>query len=57
MASRRTHTQASTSVAVDWDIFEGDDFDIDTITIAFDSAPTTVEDLTVTLDAAAGSGF
>jgi len=55
--TRRTHTQASTSVAVDWDIAEGDDFDVLMLTLTLDAAPTAQENLTVTLDSVLGGAY
>jgi len=54
--SRRTQTQAATTSALDWDIAEGDDFDILKLTIAIATGPTTGEALTVTLDSHLGAG-
>ena len=54
--TRRTVTQAATAVALDWDIFAADDFDVKQISLAFGTAITTAEALTVTLDSAAGAG-
>lgn len=53
---RRSQTQAATTSAVSWEIFEGDHFDCSAITIAFGTATTTAENLTVTLDSHLGAG-
>ena len=50
--------QATTSVAVAWTIEAGsDDWNCKRIALLFDAAPTTDEDITVTLDAAAGAAY
>jgi hypothetical protein len=54
---RKTHTQVSTSVALAWTFFEADDFDIKRIAIFFGVAPTTSENITVTLDSGQGAAY
>lgn len=55
--NRRVHTQAATSTAVAWTFYESDDFDVLRITLKFDAAPTTSENITVTLDSAQGAAY
>lgn len=53
---RRTHTQAATTSALAWSIFDTNDFDALLITLSFGTAISTAEDLTVTLDSHLGAG-
>lgn len=54
---RRGHTLASTTDAVEWTIFEADDFNVPRIDLVFDAAPTSAGLLTVTKDSVAGSAY
>jgi len=56
-AVRRQHVQTASTSAISWTFFEGDDFDVDAITFKFDAAPTTSENLTVTLDSGQGAAY
>ncbi len=49
--------QTTTSVALAWSIAVGDNFDVKRINLTFDTAPTTSEDLTVTLDSGQGAAY
>jgi hypothetical protein len=49
MGARRSHTQASTAVALSWVIFEGADYDVPIITVNLGTAPTTSENMTVAI--------
>lgn len=53
----RFHEQAATAVAVSWELFEGDDFDVKRILLTFDVAPTTNENVTITLNSGQGSAY
>ena len=53
----KTHVQVSTSVALAWTFFEADDFDVKRISLVFGVAPTTNENITVTLDSAQGAAY
>ena len=49
--------QTATSSAVSWSIGPGDQFNCSRIAIKIDSAPTTSEDITVTLDSVQGAAY
>ena len=55
--SRRQTSMAATTSAVSWSIKILDSFDCRLITLKFDAAPTTSEDITVTLDSVLGATF
>ncbi len=55
--ARRDHVQTATTSAVSWSIFEGGDFDVERITLKFDSAPTTSENITLTKDSIQGAAY
>ena len=54
---RRKHELSATTSAVSWTIYEAGDFDIRLIAIKFDSAPTTSENVTLTLDSSLGAAY
>jgi len=54
---RTTHVQAATSVALAWTFFVADDFDVKSLRIEFDAAPTTSENIVVSLDSGQGAGY
>jgi hypothetical protein len=45
----RKHKEASSDAPWEFEIFEGDDFDVGRITLNFDSAPSEIENVTVTI--------
>ena len=49
MTTRRTHTQASTAVALAWTFFVADDYDVPIVTVTLGTAPTTAENMTLTV--------
>jgi hypothetical protein len=53
----RSQTLAATTGAIDWDIFEGDNFDVHRVDLVFVSAPSTAGVITVTKDSVHGSAF
>ena len=48
---------AATSSAVSWTITPAEDCVIERIALLFDSAPTTAENITITLDSAGGTAY
>ncbi len=54
---RRDHTLAATTSAVSWTFFEGDNFDLERLTLKFDSAPTTNENVVITKDSVQGAAY
>ena len=55
--NREVFTQAATSTAVAWTFYIADDFDCKSITMLWDGAPTTSENVIVTLDSAQGAAY
>jgi len=55
--SRRTHTQAATSIALAWTFYEADGFDVPRIDVDFDAAPTSAGLLTVKKDSGQGAAY
>lgn len=54
---RRKHELEATTSAVSWTIAEGDEFDITVVALKFDAAPTTSENVILTLDSSLGSAY
>lgn len=54
---RRKHSLAATTSAVSWSIFEGGDFDVVAVALTFDAAPTTSENITLTIDSSLGAAY
>jgi hypothetical protein len=54
---RRTHTLSATTSAISWSVYEADDFSVKILTLNFDSAPTTSENITLSIDSANGSSY
>ena len=55
--TRRTYKLDAATTAVSWTISEADGFNVKALTLKFDAAPTTSENITLTIDSAHGAGF
>jgi hypothetical protein len=53
----RNYTQEATSDALAWTLSEADSFNVVRIDIMFDAAPTTPENMTVTVDSVSGAAY
>lgn len=53
----RTHTLEATSGAIDWTFFEYSDLLLERIVLNFDAAPTTEENILVTIKSASGASY